>query len=64
MIKLKITCREATRIALRAEDRRPPLAERLTLRLHHAGCTNCRRFDRQLRLMRQASERWRRYTGE
>ena len=64
MIKLKITCREATQIILQAEDRSVPLAERLSLRLHHRICTNCRRFARQVQLMRQASARWRQYTEE
>ncbi len=64
MIKLKITCREATQITLQAEDRSVPLAERLSLRLHHRICSNCRRFFRQVHLMRQASARWRQYTEE
>lgn len=64
MIKLKITCREATQITLQAEDRRMPLSERLSLRLHHRICSNCRRFARQVELMRQASVRWRHYTEE
>ena len=64
MIKLKITCREATQITLQAEDRSVPLAERLSMRLHHRICTNCRRFARQVQLMSQASARWRQYTEE
>ena len=64
MIKLKITCREATQITLQAEDRSVPLAERLSLRLHHRICSNCRRFNRQVLLMRQANARWRQYTEE
>ncbi|CAM3837711.1 hypothetical protein ROSA5918_10280 [Roseateles saccharophilus] len=59
-----INCREATQITLQAEDRSMPLAERLTLRLHHRICGNCRRFARQVQLMRQASARWRQYTQE
>lgn len=62
MIKLKITCREATRIVLQAEDRQLPLTERLSLRLHQRVCSNCQRFSRQVALMRQASARWR-YDG-
>ena len=64
LIKLKITCREATHITLKAEDRRMPLAERLALRLHHRICGNCRRFYRQVELMRQASARWRKYSED
>lgn len=61
---MKITCREATQITLQAEDRSMPLAERLSLRLHHRICTNCLRFYRQVLLMRQASARWRQYTED
>jgi predicted anti-sigma-YlaC factor YlaD len=64
LIKLKITCREATQITLQGEDRAMPLAERLSLRLHHRVCSNCRRFFRQVQLMRQASARWRQYASE
>ncbi len=64
MIKLKITCREATQIILEGEDRHLPLVERLSLRLHHRICSNCRRFARQVELMRRASARWRHYSEE
>lgn len=64
MMKLKISCREATQIALGAEDRRLALSERLTLRLHQRVCSNCRRFARQVQLMRQASARWRQYSQD
>jgi hypothetical protein len=59
-----ITCREATQIVLQAEDRTLPLAERLSLRLHQRICSNCRRFSRQVDLMRQANTRWRNYSQE
>lgn len=64
MIRLKINCREATRITLEAEDRSVPLAERLLLRLHRRTCGNCRRFARQIELMRKASARWRQYSED
>ena len=64
MIKLKLSCREATHILLQGEDRGLPLAERLSLRLHQRICSNCRRFARQVGLMRQASARWRHYSQE
>ena len=52
-----INCREATQLTLQAEDRTLPLAERLAVRLHHQLCDNCRRFARQVELMRKASAR-------
>ncbi len=64
MIPRKITCREATRIVLEGEGRALPLTERLTLRLHQLTCSNCRRFARQVQLMRQASARWRQYSED
>lgn len=64
MINPLITCREATQFALQAEDRKLPLAERLSMRLHQRVCGNCRRFARQVALMRQASARWRQYSEE
>lgn len=59
-----INCREATQLTLQAEDRTLPLAERLAVRLHHQLCDNCRRFARQVELMRKASARWRQYSEE
>lgn len=59
-----ISCREATRLELQREDRRLSLVERLMLRLHQRACSRCRRFARQVALMRQASARWRHYTQE
>lgn len=59
-----ITCRDATRLTLQAEDRTLPLAERLSMRLHQRLCGNCRRFARQVELMRQASARWRQYSED
>lgn len=64
MIKPIITCREATQLTLQAEDRTLPLTERLAIRLHHRVCTNCRRFARQVELMRHASARWRQYSQD
>ena len=59
-----ITCRQATQLTLQAEDRPLPLNERLAVRLHQRICSNCRRFARQVELMRQASARWRQYSEE
>lgn len=63
-MKFMLNCRETTGKVLRSQDRALPLRERLAVRLHQLACDNCRRFDRQLRLMRAAGERWRRYTQE
>lgn len=54
-------CRDVTRLVLRAQDQRLPLADRLRVRLHLALCQACPRFVRQAELMRGAMGRWRRY---
>ena len=64
MIKPMLTCREATQRTLQAEDRALSLVERLSLRLHQRLCGNCRRFARQVELMRQAGARWRHYSED
>jgi hypothetical protein len=56
-----IDCREATRLVLQGEDRSLNLRERLGLRLHLLVCKACPRFVRQVRLMREATGRWRAY---
>lgn len=60
-MKLKINCREATRIVLEGEERELALAERLTLKVHLAICRACPRFVRQVEMMRGAMGRWRGY---
>jgi len=63
-MKLRITCREATRLVLEGEDRSLAPLERLSLRLHWLVCDACRRFRRQNVAMRLALDRWRAYRDE
>lgn len=60
-MKLNITCRELTRLVLEGEDRRLSFAERLRVRCHLFICAACPRFVRQVRFMRGAVGRWKRY---
>ncbi|MGY0195346.1 anti-sigma factor family protein [Leptothrix sp. BB-4] len=60
-MRLKIDCREATRLVLAAEDRPLAMGERVGLRLHLWVCRACPTFVRQTRLMRDAMDRWRSY---
>lgn len=62
MPMLRRTCKEVTHLVLQAEDEALPWHERLAVRLHMLACRACPRFALQVRLMRQASERWRRYS--
>ena len=63
-MKLIRTCREVTELALRAEDMRLSVGERLAVRLHLPICKACTRFQAQLALMRRASAQWRRYSEQ
>jgi len=54
-----MSCREATRMMSEAAERRLGLGERLSLRLHLALCAGCRRFGRQVDVLRQAMRTFR-----
>jgi hypothetical protein len=54
-------CRDVSALILAGEDRRLSVRERLAMRLHLAICDACTRFSSQVRLMRSAMPRWRRY---
>jgi hypothetical protein len=60
-VKPHLSCREAARLVLAAEDRRLNLSERLRLRLHMAICKGCPNFQQQVDFMRSAMGQWRRY---
>ncbi len=63
-MKLRLTCREVTRLVLEGADRQLAPLERLQLRLHWLVCEACRRFRRQDATMRIALDRWRAYREE
>lgn len=63
-MRLKLTCRETTRLVLEGEDRMLPLGERVLIRVHLGYCQGCTRFSKQVQLMRSALDGWRRYTGD
>ena len=63
-MKIRRTCREVTQLVLQGEDRRLSLGERMVVRLHMLVCAACPRFEQQVRLMREASARWRAYSGD
>jgi hypothetical protein len=60
-MKIKLDCREVTRLVLEGEDRELPLGERLRVQLHMRICAACPRFLEQVEFMRGAFGRWRRY---
>ena len=54
-----ISCKEASRLLSQQQDRPLGWLEGLKLRAHLALCDVCTRFSAQLRVMRQAMQRYR-----
>lgn len=52
-----LKCRDATRLASQAIDRRLSLAERISLRVHLAICEGCTNFRDQIEFLREAVRR-------
>lgn len=50
---LGLSCRHASLLLSRAQDGPLTLSERLAMRMHLLICRSCRRFNRQLSLIRQ-----------
>ena len=48
-----LTCKEASILISERQDRKLRLYQRLALRMHLWVCGNCRRFERQMRLIRR-----------
>ena len=48
-----LTCKETSRLVSEGHDRKLRWHERLALRIHLWSCANCRRFERQLRIIRK-----------
>jgi hypothetical protein len=51
-----LNCRNASRLQSDALDRQLPASQRVGLRLHLLYCKWCRRYGRQLRLLRTAAQ--------
>lgn len=49
-----LTCKDASRLISEGQERHLRLRERWGLRLHLWICVNCRRFERQIHLLRRA----------
>jgi hypothetical protein len=63
-MKLRISCKESARRITGRRDRALPWHELLALRLHLLACKACPRFERQVRLMDEAMDRWRAYANQ
>ena len=51
---MKITCKEASRLISERQERDLSFSDRWRLRVHLWICDNCRRFERQVKLLRTA----------
>ena len=53
-----LTCKDATHLISESHERSLTIRERWALKLHLMMCVYCRRFQRQLVLMRKALREW------
>ncbi len=54
---LTLRCVEAARLSSESLDRALPFHDRLALQLHAVACVSCRRYRRQLRSLREMTNR-------
>lgn len=52
MVRVMPSCRDISELISQAMDRRLPLRKRLSIRLHVSMCGFCRRYEKQLHLLR------------
>ena len=53
-----LSCRESTELMSQARERPLTRRERVALRLHWVICAACRRFNRQMDVLREAARRF------
>jgi hypothetical protein len=53
-MKLKLDCKDVSRLISDGQDRELPPAERANLRLHFVICETCRNVDEQMQFIRRA----------
>jgi len=58
-VRLRISCKDASRLISQLQDGDIPLWERLRIRLHLQLCDACTHFERQLRFLRAALRNYR-----
>jgi len=54
-----ISCKDASRLLSKLQDGQISWFDRMKLRLHLTACDACRRFERQLKFLRAAMQRYR-----
>ena len=58
MTRVMPSCQDTAALVSQGLDRRLPLAKRLGARLHLSMCSVCRRYEKQLRLLRRGAARY------
>jgi hypothetical protein len=53
MVRVMPSCRDISQLISDGMDRNLPLRKRLSIRLHVGMCRLCRRYEKQLRLLRR-----------
>lgn len=56
---MMFSCKEVSRLASERLDRELTLRERMAFALHVSMCRNCRRYARQIAILKQATEKLR-----
>jgi len=59
-----LTCKQTARLVSMSYDKRLSWRERLGVRLHLLACDACRNFTRQMRFLREATQRFAREQPE
>ena len=54
-MKMMMPCSEVARLVSQGLDRKLGFGERVALRVHFAICEGCSNFDRQMKLLREAT---------
>ncbi len=57
-MRLKLNCRETSRLLSQQQDEPLRLSERIALRIHLGVCSACSRFSRQMGFLRRAMQAW------
>jgi hypothetical protein len=58
-VRIRISCKDASRLISQLQDGDIPLPERLRIRLHLLLCDACTRFEQQMRFLRAALRNYR-----
>jgi hypothetical protein len=56
-MKLKLDCKDVSRLISDGQDQDLPAAERAKLRLHFVICETCRNVDEQMQFIRRAMKK-------